>query len=302
MQNRYESSGGAFTAKHRSTTYDFISPLQFDLSGKHVLVTGTAWESGVGFATATAFARAGASIIAVVDLHPVPADLISKLKSVALATGRPEPTVLTSGVDIAKPESVQAMYESLSQGLKGRLDILVNNAAHMEPYESFLDSDPEVFWRTWEVNIHGLINMARIFLPLQLASHASAGGLCTMINLASSGALSVRPGSSAYRTSKLAVLRWTEALQTEYADQGLLAYCVNPGAIKTEITKTAPDSVRNRFPDQPDVAGDTIVWLGADRKEWLGGRYISCVWDMEEVMQKKDEIVSEDKLKLKMTF
>ncbi|KAM0546271.1 hypothetical protein ACHAPJ_010954 [Fusarium lateritium] len=302
MASRYEPSGGAFTVMHRSTTYDFISPLQFDLSGKHVLVTGTAWESGVGFATATAFARAGASTLAVVDLHPMPADSISRLKSVAVAAGRHEPTVLTSVVDISKSESIQALYDNLSEGLQGRLDILVNNAAHMEPYESFLESDPDVYWRTWEVNIHGLINMARTFLPLLLASHESDAGLSTMVNVASSGALSVRPGSSAYRTSKLAVLRWTEAMQVEYADQGLLAYCVNPGAIKTEITKTAPESVRNAFPDKPDVAGDTIVWLGADRKEWLGGRYISCVWDMEEVMQKKDEIISEDKLKLRMTF
>ena len=40
----------------------------------------------------------------------------------------------------------------------------------------------------------------------------------------------------------------------------------------------------------------------AQRKEWLGGRYVSCPWDMEELMSREKEIVEGDKLKLKMTF
>src|SRR5688572_16161890 len=123
MSNRVALAGGLFTAKHRSTTYDFISPLRLDLTGKNVLITGAGWESGVGFATAKAFARAGVSVIAVADLRGVAAELVEQLKSVAVAVGRPEPTVISCTVDIAKPESVQEMYNSLSNGLKGRLDI-----------------------------------------------------------------------------------------------------------------------------------------------------------------------------------
>ena len=68
------------------------------------------------------------------------------------------------------------------------------------------------------------------------------------------------------------------------------------------MTETLPDEVRDRLPDKPDVAGDTIAWLAAERREWLGGRYISCPWDMEELMGKKEEIVEEDKLKMRMAF
>jgi hypothetical protein len=50
------------------------------------------------------------------------------------------------------------------------------------------------------------------------------------------------------------------------------------------------------------VAGDTITWLAAERKEWLGGRYVSCPWDMEELLEKKEEIISGDKLKLRLVF
>ncbi|OJJ67715.1 hypothetical protein ASPBRDRAFT_47751 [Aspergillus brasiliensis CBS 101740] len=303
MTNSIQLSGSHFTSTHHSTTYDYISPLKLDLSGKHVLITGAAWEDGVGYATATAFARAGASAIAVADLHGVSSDLVAQLKSAAAQAGRPEPAVLSCTVDIANRDSVQAMHRTVSQGFGGRLDIVVNNAAHMEPVEPFLESDPDVYWRTWEVNIRGLFNMARTFLPMLLSTRTSANGSCIMINVSSSGALSARSRGGSYRSSKLAILRWTESLHLEYADQGLLTLCVNPGAIKTKISDgLLPEMVRDAFPDRPDIAGDTIAWLAAERREWLGGRYVSCPWGMEELMKKKDEIVGNDSLKLRMMF
>ncbi|KAL2071238.1 hypothetical protein VTL71DRAFT_12473 [Oculimacula yallundae] len=228
-------SGGNVTQTHRSTSYDFISPLKLDLSGKHVLITGAAWADGVGFATASAFARGGAALIVLADIHGISPSITEKLRLLATQAGRREPIVVGYEVDISDLESVQRLKETLSDTLDGRLDVLVNNAAHQEPQVPFLDSDPEVYWRTWEVNVRGLMNMARVFLLLQLESK-SAGGLCTMMNVASSGALSVRSGGSSYRSSKLAVLRWAETLQVEYGGRGLLTYCVNPGAIETKIT------------------------------------------------------------------
>ena len=302
MSMARDISGGCFTATRHSTTYSYISPLKLNLVGRHVLITGAAWENGVGYATATAFARAGASAIAVADLYGVSDGTLAKLKLAAAQAGRPEPVVLGCAVDIARQDSVRALHHTLSQEFAGRLDIVVNNAAHMEPYESLLDADPDVNWRTWEVNVRGLFNMTRTFLPMQLSTRAGAGGSCTMINVSSSGALSARPRSGSYRSSKLAILRWTESLQLEYGDAGLLAFCVNPGAIKTKITEGAPESVRDALPDCPDIAGDTIAWLAAERREWLGGRYVSCTWDMEELMTKKDEIIERDMLKMRMAF
>ncbi|KAF4462100.1 NADP(+)-dependent dehydrogenase [Fusarium albosuccineum] len=302
MSSRSEPPRVDFITTHHSTTYDYISPLKLNLAHKHILNTGTAWEDGVGYATAAAFARAGASVIVCADLHGISDHLITKLKSAAAEAGHEEPLVLGCMVDISSPDSVKALHETISQDLNGRLDIVVNNAAHMEPYKPLLDAEPDAYWRTWEVNVKGLFNMAQAFLPLQLSSRASLGGSCIMINVSSSGALSARPGSASYRSSKLAILRWTETLQMEYGDQGLLTFCVNPGAIKTKITEGAPDTVRNALPHRADVAGDTIAWLAAERREWLGGRYVSCPWDMEELMNRKEEIIEKDKLKIKMVF
>ncbi|KAK1547885.1 3-oxoacyl-(acyl-carrier-protein) reductase [Colletotrichum paranaense] len=292
-----------FTNTRHSVSYDLISPLQLDLSGKYAVVTGASWDTGVGFATASAFARAGASGIAAVDLHGLSAGLVAKLKQIAREAGRDEPLVVDCTTDIADAASVKAAYDKIAAAFGGRLDVLVNNAAHMEPYEKFLDADPDAYWRTWQVNLGGLFNMARAFLPMMISTRASGDGLCIMINVSSSGALSARPASTGYRSSKLAVTRWTESVQLDYADQGLLAFSLNPGAIKTEITKGGlPDHLRDSLPDKPEIAGDTIVWLAAERQEWLAGRYVSCPWDMGELMQMKNTIIEEDKLKLKMAF
>lgn len=294
-------SGGAFTTFRHSTGYDFVSPLKLDLAGKNVLLTGATFEDGVGYAIATAFARAGVSSLAVADLQEMPEALVEKLKLAAIESGRQAPLILSYVVDISDSASVQAMSDKLAQQFNGRLDVVINNAAFQEPYKPFLESDPDDYWRVWEVNMRGLFNMARTFLPMQLSARAY-GGLCTMINLSSSGGLTPRQENGSYRTSKLAVLRWTENLQLELGNQGLLTFCVNPGAIKTPMSKALPDSIRNLLPDSPDVAGDTIAWLAADRKEWLGGRYVSCPWDMEEFVAKKDEIVERDLLKMRMEF
>ncbi|KAK5098669.1 hypothetical protein LTS08_006047 [Lithohypha guttulata] len=259
-------------------------------------------EDGVGHATAIAFARAGASAIAVADLHGVSDDSVAKIKKAALQAGRAAPFILGYKVDIADRDSVMEMHDEISRAFNGHLDVVVNSAAHMEPDQRIRDSDPEMYWRTWEVNVRGLLNMIQSFLPLMLSTREHYSGLCTMINVSSSGALSAKPRNGSYRCSKLAGLRWTESLYLDYGNEGLLTFCVNPGAIKTRITKDAPKAVRDLLPDSPDIAGDTIVWLASERREWLGGRYVSCPWDMEILVSMKDDIVQGDKLKLTMTL
>jgi NAD(P)-dependent dehydrogenase (short-subunit alcohol dehydrogenase family) len=291
-----------FTANTHSESYDFISPLKLDMSGRTVVITGTAWEDGVGQATAIAFARAGARAIGLIDLKQVSPRSIATIEGAAVDAGKMKPLVKSYAVDISNLTAVQTTQKEIVNDFGERLDVLVNNAAHQEPYKTILDSDPDTDWRTWEVNLHGLLNMTRTFLPGLLSTHTLHNSLATVINVASSGALSARAGSANYRSSKLAILRWTEILQLDHKEQGLLAFCVNPGAIKTQMTINEPEELRAKLPHKPSIAGDTIVWLAAERREWLGGRYVSCPWDMEELLNRKEEIVSGDKLKMAMVF
>jgi hypothetical protein len=54
--------------------------------------------------------------------------------------------------------------------------------------------------------------------------------------------------------------------------------------------------------DKPEVAADTMCFLTAKRRDWLAGRYISCTWDMPELLSREEEIVKEDKLLYRMKF
>ena len=162
-----------------------------------------------------------------------------------------------------------------------------------------LESDPDSYWKTWEVNLGGTFNVVRHFLPPLLSKDV---GLKTMINVSSIGALRVRKGASSYRTTKLALLRWTEFLNADFGDQGLLAYCVHPGAILTELGKGMPKEAHANLTDKVELPADTIVWLAQKRREWLAGRYVSCCWDMPELMARQEEIVEGDKLKVRMAF
>lgn len=56
------------------------------------------------------------------------------------------------------------------------------------------------------------------------------------------------------------------------------------------------------LPDSLDIAGDTMAWVAAEQRECLGGRYVTCGWDMEELLSRKTDIVEGNKLKLNMVF
>lgn len=59
-------------------------------------------------------------------------------------------------------------------------------------------------------------------------------------------------------------------------------------------------NARAAMNDTPELAGDTMVFLTAEKRRWLAGMFINCQWDMPEFLAKKDEIVEGDKLKVRM--
>jgi hypothetical protein len=54
------------------------------------------------------------------------------------------------------------------------------------------------------------------------------------------------------------------------------------------------------FTETPELPADTIVWLTAEKRDWLAGRYVNVTWDMEQLEEKKEAIVKGDKLKVKL--
>lgn len=54
------------------------------------------------------------------------------------------------------------------------------------------------------------------------------------------------------------------------------------------------------FVDTPQLSADSLVYLTSEKRDWLAGRYVNSTWDLPQLMEKKDEIVSGDKLKVRL--
>ena len=110
------------------------------------------------------------------------------------------------------------------------------------------------------------------------------------------------PLSSAYGSTKLAILRFTEYINQDHGEgkDGMLAIAAHPGGVKTELATNMPEVYHHYLVDTPELAGDTFVWLGSERRDWLSGRYVSACWDMEELSERREEILKSDLLKVRL--
>jgi hypothetical protein len=80
-------------------------------------------------------------------------------------------------------------------------------------------------------------------------------------------------------------------IMAEYSEQGILAYVVHLGAIATDLAAGMPQEMMHILVDMLEIASHTIVWLVGEHREWLGRRYVSCQWDVDELLAKRQEIV-----------
>jgi NAD(P)-dependent dehydrogenase (short-subunit alcohol dehydrogenase family) len=224
------------------------------------------------------------------DTGPVEKELADAAK----AAGRSPVDVIGLKVDITNLTEVESAVETVESRF-GSVDVLINNAGYLTPYTPLGDSDPEKWWRSWEVNVKGVYLMTKCFLPLILKSQDK-----TMIVLSSVGAHHTLPGGSSYETTKLAVLKINNYLNAEYGSRGLLAYAVAPGGVKTDMISGFPPEYHHLLTDTPQMVADTMTFLTQARLEWLAGRYVDSRWDMPEFLEKKDIIMKENLLTVQM--
>ena len=296
------ASPGDYTTTNlvHSDTYPAISPLTADLSGKSIFIAGA--SKGIGKAIALAYARAGASRIAIGARSDL-SSLIPEMRTAASKAKRPDPEIVAVTIDITDRASVEAGAKVVADKFAGKLDIVIHNSGVLN-FGNVVEGSPDAWWRNWEVNVKGLHLVARSFVPLLLAPGGAQDK--TFVAISSVGAHLMSPGLSGYQTSKLAVLRLMEFLDAEYAGQGLLAYAVHPGNVPgTDILGVGGkprEELRFVFTETAEICGDTLVFLTRERREWLAGRYVNCTWDMPELMAKEEEIVKGDKLKVRLVL
>lgn len=197
-----------------------------DRAGLGPLVVVTGGGSGIGRATALAFAEDGARVV-VCDL-----DLDAARRTAELAT-LIGPPAHAYRVDVSDGAAVDAFAEAVAAA-HGVPDVVVNNAG-IGHSGTFLQTTEKEWQRVLDVNLWGVIHGCRAFGTLM--ADRGAGG--HIVNLASAAAYLPSKALTAYATSKAAVFMLSDCLRAELAGHGIGVSTICPGIVNTNITRTS---------------------------------------------------------------
>ena len=197
-----------------------------DLSDKTILVTGA--SKGIGAAIVAALGREGAHVIG----HYGSDEAGARAATAGIAAERVR---LIAG-DLAKPSEPARIWQD-ALAWRGRIDVLVNNAAMMA-YEGGIEDTDEVWERIWaetlQVNVKAPADLLR-----GAVRHFRKSGGGTIITISSWNAQrgSTNPVTIAYAASKAAVMAATKTIARGYAKENILAYIVAPGVVRTRLSE-----------------------------------------------------------------
>ncbi|KAK8043921.1 hypothetical protein PG994_012759 [Apiospora phragmitis] len=198
--------------------------------------------------------------------------------------------------DISDAGAVDVLFQTIATKF-GHADIVVNNAGVNINHGPLIgDQDPDLWWRNFEINVKGQFLMTRKFLH-----QVPVGAIASIIDITTAGAWPVIPESSGYFPPKLSALQMTPFVAESYPH--VTAVAVHPGMFDTDIV---PEEARDIHEycdmEAPELVGGFVVWLSHPLAHFLTGRFVSAQWDVDELLGRKDEIVSTwRKLQLDMT-
>ncbi len=241
-----------------------------DFENKVVLITGA--DSGIGQASALAFARQGADVG--VSYH-TDAEGAAETKKLVEGTGR-RATVIQC--DVADPASVQALFDGVAKAL-GVPDILIANAGvgmgGEIPVDDMDDDKLDLVLRT---NLKGPLFCARAFVKQRKA----AGGKGRLIFIGSVAGHLPTPGSAPYGMSKAGVNSLVRTLSVEVAPDRINVNAIAPGLIETPMTQKRLDdpaareksmeSIPWRRPGRPEEIAGLAVFLASNAADYVTGQ------------------------------
>jgi NAD(P)-dependent dehydrogenase (short-subunit alcohol dehydrogenase family) len=217
----------------------------YDFTGQVALVTGA--SSGMGLATALAFAEAGAAVV-LADINE--ATLNSATDDLTAAGHQ----VLGLRCDVSDEDSVAAMLKATVDTF-GRLDMAFNNAGIQVPPSDAAEEPAEVFDRVHAVNLRGVWACMKHEL-----TQMRAQGNGAIVNCSSLGGLVGLPGRAAYHASKHGVIGLTTSAALEYAPRGIRINAVCPGTIETPMV--ADMAAKGQLDRAEAAAATPIARLG----------------------------------------
>lgn len=238
------------------------------LEGRKALITGG--DSGIGRAVALAYAREGADI-AISYLSEK--DDAMETRRLVESCGRQ--CVLIPG-DISKRDMCREVIDKTVEAF-GRIDILVNNAAHQNTYHEVEDIPDDEWELTFATNISAMFYLVKDALP-----HMKQGA--SIINTSSINADSPSPQLLAYATTKGAIQNFSAGLAQMLAKRGIRVNTVAPGPVWTPLIPATmpPEKVRDfgkqvpfGRPAQPAELAGVYVLLASDEASYVSGATIA---------------------------
>jgi NAD(P)-dependent dehydrogenase (short-subunit alcohol dehydrogenase family) len=234
--------------------------ITLDLRGKRVLVTGA--SRGIGRETALRIGLAGAYVG--VNYFRGEAEANEVVREIGDA--------VALRADVADPEQVERMIDAF-----GRVDVLVNNAAtfDMNPFDGADYAAWQRGWRrTFELNVFGAANAA--FLAMRSMRQHGGGKI---INVASRAAFRGETEFADYGASKAALVNLTRSIARACAKDNIVASCVAPGFIETEMARgeleAHYDEIVSQIPlrrvGTPGDVAAVIVFLASAHADYLNG-------------------------------
>jgi NAD(P)-dependent dehydrogenase (short-subunit alcohol dehydrogenase family) len=234
------------------------------LAGLAALITGA--DSGIGRAVALAFAREGADVV--VSYLEEATDARETIRLVE-SEGR---RAIDAPGDISDPAHCRRLVEQTVKEF-GRIDLLVNNAAHQRMYESIEEITTEDWDHTFAANISAMFHLCRAAIP-----NMDPGA--SIINVSSVQAYQPSPGLLPYATTKGAIVTFSKALALMVADKGIRVNVVAPGPVWTPLIPASsdPESV-SEFgqrsplgrPAQPAELAPVFVLLASPEASYITG-------------------------------
>ena len=234
-----------------------------DLAGRTAFVTGS--TRGIGLAVAQALHGAGAKV-AIVGRD------LSRAEAVASALGERAAGV---ACDVAKEPEVVAAIAAAESAL-GPIDILVNNAGLTR--DNLLLRLTTADWdAVLAANLTGAFYTTRIVIKGMMKRRWGR-----IVNITSVVGLTGNQGQANYAASKAGLIGFTKSVAKEYASRGILANCVAPGFIQTDMTAALPEEARatllkdialGRLGRPEDVAG-AVLFLASDLAAYVTGQVL----------------------------
>jgi NAD(P)-dependent dehydrogenase (short-subunit alcohol dehydrogenase family) len=240
-----------------------------DLTGRTVLVTGA--SKGIGQSIAIALGAAGAHVIAHYG-----SDREGAEQAVAAI---PAERRLVLHADLAELDNPRYLWRE-ALAWQGRIDVLVNNAALLvlSPLDDSDEDWDDAWSRSFDVNVRATANLTRE--AVRHFRERKGGVLVTLSSwVAQRG--SANPHLLAYAASKGAIKAMTNTLARAHAKEGLLAYLIAPGVVKTQMSVdaaaaqggedavTASLAMREWVP--PEEIGELVCFLATGRQRHLSG-------------------------------